>query len=78
MFRIPRHLNLLMLLRLLTTSDNALISVDFRDWKHAKGKNGTLTYHDSLCSKHCEAFLPWRKYRFTIAKNNSVAVHVNK
>lgn len=60
------------------TSDNALISVGFRDWKHAKGKNGTLTCHDSLCSKHCEVFLIWREYRFTKANNNSVAVHIER
>ena len=61
-----------------TTSDNALTSVGFRDWKHAKGKNGTLTYHDSICSKHREGFLSWREYRSTTANNSSVAVHIER
>ena len=59
-------------------SDDSLTRVGFRDWKHARGKSGTLTFHDSLCSKHHEAVLSWNVYKSTIANNSSVAVHIER
>ena len=38
-------------------ADKALTCTGFRDWKHAKGKYGTLSYHDQKCVKHKEAML---------------------
>ena len=58
--------------------DNALTHVGFRDWKHARGKSGTLTFHDSCCSKHHEAVLSWKQYKSTIANNSSVAVQIER
>lgn len=57
-------------------SDNALTHHGFRDWKHARGKSGTLTYHDSCCSKHHQAVLSWKEYKATVANTNSVAVQL--
>lgn len=54
-------------------SDHTLTSSGFCDWKHARGKGGTLTCHDSSCTKHREAFLSWKEYESSVAKNSSIA-----
>ena len=58
--------------------DNALTHVSFRDWKHARGKSSTLTFHDSCCSKHHEAVLSWKQYKSTVANNSSVVVQIER
>ena len=37
--------------------DKTLSCSGFRYWKHARGKEGTLTFHDSMHSKHKEAVI---------------------
>ena len=46
--------------------------VGFRDWKHAKGKSGTLTSHDRFCSKHHDAVLSWQSFKSSVSNNSSV------
>ena len=58
--------------------DQALTSIGFRDWKHARGKNGTITFHNSSCSTHRLAVLSWKEYKATVANNSSVAVQIEK
>ena len=60
------------------SADKALTYVGFRDWKHARGKNGTLTIHDSACSKHHDAVLSWKAYQSTVSNTSSVAVHLDR
>ena len=42
------------------------------DWKHALGKIGTLTTHDTSI-KHKEATLTWKQYQSTVAHDTSIA-----
>ena len=55
--------------------DKALTCTGFRDWKHAKGKYGTLTYHDQKCIKHKEAML---SYRLVVAQGTSVEAQLDR
>jgi len=59
-------------------TDSTLISSGFRDWKHATGKSGTLTCHDSKCTTHKESMLAWRQYKLTIAKDASIGVQLDR
>ena len=60
------------------SADRALTCVGFRDWKHARGKNGTLTFHDTACSKHHSAILSWKAYQSTVTSNSSVAIYLDR
>ena len=53
-------------------ADEALTCTGFRDWKHAKGKYGTLSYHDHKCIKRKEAMLSWKEHRLVVAQVASV------
>uniref|UniRef100_A0A1X7VWZ2 TTF-type domain-containing protein n=1 Tax=Amphimedon queenslandica TaxID=400682 RepID=A0A1X7VWZ2_AMPQE len=59
-------------------ADQSLTRVGFSDWKHARGKSGTLTGHDTSCSKHHLAVLSWKEYQSTVANNSSVAVQLDR
>ena len=59
-------------------ADQSLTRVGFSDWKHARGKSGTLTNHDTSCSKHHLAVLSWKEYQSTVANNSSVAVQLDR
>ena len=52
--------------------DKRLCYTGYSDWKHAMGKRGTLTIHDTFC-KHREAVLSWKDYQSTVVNNSSVA-----
>ena len=56
--------------------DPAFVLTGVRDWKHARGKSGTLTNHGNSCAKHHQAVLSWNEYRSTIASNSSIAVQL--
>ena len=45
--------------------DKRLCYSGYSDWKHAKGKRGTLTIHETS-QKHREAVLSWKDYQSTI------------
>uniref|UniRef100_A0A1X7V0P6 TTF-type domain-containing protein n=1 Tax=Amphimedon queenslandica TaxID=400682 RepID=A0A1X7V0P6_AMPQE len=53
-------------------TDRCLSYQGYSDWKHALGKIGTLTTHDSSV-KHKEATLTWKQYQSTIAHDTSIA-----
>lgn len=57
-----------------TTANSRFTHVVFHDWKHATGKSGILTYHDSVCVAHKEAMISWKQYKLTIARDASIAV----
>ena len=59
-------------------TDQSLTVTGFHDWKHARGKSGTLTSHDRSCSKHHHAVLSWKEYNLTVANNSSVALQIQK
>ena len=58
-------------------ADRCLTYSDFCDWKHARGKGGTLTNHDS-CAKHKDATLSWKQYQSTVVNDTSIAVQIEK
>ena len=62
----------------IAATEDSLMRIGFRDWKHARGKSGTLTFHHSICTKHHEAMLSWNAYKSTIANNSSVAVCIER
>ena len=43
----------------------------FQDWKHARGKGGSLTYHDSQCIKHKHAVLTWNQHCQSVANHET-------
>ena len=45
----------------------------FRDWKHR-----ILTYHDSKCSIHKDAVVPWKQFKLSQAKDASIGVQLNR
>ena len=51
-------------------ADRCLTYSGFCDWKHARGKGGTLTNNDS-CAKHKDATLSWKQHQST---DTSIAV----
>ena len=55
-----------------SNDDRRLCHGGFSDWKHAKGKRGVLTIHDSS-QKHKEAVISWRDYQSTITTDSSIA-----
>ena len=59
-------------------ADKALTCTGFRDWKHAKGKYGTLTYHDQKCVKHKEAMLSWKEHKLVIAQGTSIGAQLDR
>jgi len=42
----------------------------FHDWKHAIGKKGVISAHDS-CSTHKQAMSSWNEYTITCARAES-------
>ena len=44
----------------------------FSDWKHGRGKRGTLTIHDSS-HKHKAAILSWKEFQSTLVNDTSIA-----
>ena len=50
----------------------------FHDWKHARGKDGVLTYHNTKCTKHKNAMLSWQQYKSTVANSTSVSVQLDR
>ena len=58
--------------------DNSLTLVGFCDWKHAKGKSGTLTSHDRFCSKHHDAVLSWQSFKSSVSNNSSVVACMSR
>ena len=52
--------------------DRILTLTGFFDWKHGRGKRGTLTIHDSS-HKHRTAVLPWKEFQSTFENDNSIA-----
>ena len=58
--------------------DKTFTCSGFRDWKHARGKEGTLTFHDSMCSKHKEAVLNYKQYKSSIEDETSIAVQLDR
>ena len=60
------------------SADKALTCTGFRDWKHAKGKYGTLTYHDQKCIKHKEAMLNWKEHRLVVAQGASIGAQLDR
>ena len=52
--------------------DPILTVTGFSDWKHGKGKRGTLNIHDSS-HKHRAAVLSWKDFQSTNENNTSIA-----
>ena len=59
-------------------TDKTFTSKGFRDWKHAKGKGGTLTYHDRQCSTHKQAVLCWKQYKSVVASDTSILAQLDR
>ena len=58
--------------------DKTFTCSGFRDWKHARGKEGPLSFHDSMCNKHKEAVLDYKQYKSSIADETSIAVQLDR
>ena len=56
----------------------AFIHTGFRDWKHATGKRGILSYHDSKCSTHKDAVVAWKQFQLSQAKDTSIGVQLDR
>ena len=46
--------------------------VGFRDWKHATGKSGVLSKHDSSYA-HRQSVVAWNQYKSNAQHKNSIA-----
>ena len=44
------------------SSDHVFTCSGFRNWKHVRGKGGSLIYHDSQFIKHKYVVLTWNQY----------------
>lgn len=53
-------------------SENTFRLSGFRDWKHAIGKKGVISAHDS-CSTHKQAMSSWNEYTLNSERHTSVA-----
>ena len=58
-------------------ADSLLTVTGYSDWKHSKGKRGTLTIHDSS-QKHKVAVLTWRDFQSTLHNDTSIANQLEK
>ena len=54
-----------------TRSEKIFTRIGFRDWKHAKGKSGTLTAHN-VCSTHKQAMCGWSSYTKNFEGHSSI------
>ena len=61
-----------------TVADKAFTRTGFRDWKHATGKHGILTCHDSKCATHKGSVVAWKQFKLTIANDASIGVHLDR
>ena len=57
--------------------DLLLTVTGYSDWKHSKGKRGTLTIHDPS-QKHKVAALTWRDFQSTLHNDTSIANQLEK
>ena len=57
--------------------DSLLTVTGYSDWKHSKGKRGTLTIHDSS-QKHKAAVLTWKDFQSTLHNDTSIANQLEK
>ena len=53
-------------------AEDTFISIGYRDWKHATGRGGALTKHDT-CMTHQEAVSNWCEYKVNLQSGTSVA-----
>ena len=60
-----------------SSPEKAFTCNGFRDWKHATGKSGSLSCHDSKCISHKEAILAWNQYKLVTARDASIAVQLD-
>lgn len=58
-------------------ADKGPTYIGFCDWKHARGKGGTLTCYRS-CTKHKDATLSWKQYQSTVINDTLVAFQLEK
>ena len=52
--------------------DSVLAVTGFSDWKHGRGKRGTLTIHEAS-NKHRAAVLSWKDFLSTLQNDTSIA-----
>ena len=50
----------------------AFAVMGFRDWKHATGKSGTLTYHNN-CASHKPATVARSQYSLDVQRDTTVS-----
>ena len=48
----------------------------FRDWKHATGKKGILTNHDT-CHNHKETMAAWNDYMVNKRRGTTISEHID-
>ena len=53
-------------------SENTFRITGFRDWKHAIGKKGVISVHDT-CSTHKQAMSSWNEYTLNSERHTSIA-----
>ena len=51
--------------------DPAFVTKGFRDWKHATGKKGVLSQHNT-CSSHKTAVIAWEQYRLNQTRGSHI------
>ena len=52
--------------------EQTFTTIGFIDWKHATGKDGILTRHNS-CQSHRHAFSAWRQYVLNLEAHSGIA-----
>ena len=52
--------------------EQTFTTIGFQDWKHATGKNGIPTHHDS-CQSHRYAFTAWKQYLLNLKAGTGIA-----
>ena len=52
--------------------EQTFTTIGFKDWKHATGKDGILTHHNS-CQSHKHAFTAWRQYVLNLEAGTGIA-----
>ena len=45
----------------------------FKDWKHATGKGGVLSKHDSSCA-HRNSVISWKQYKVNSYRKTSISI----
>ena len=58
--------------------DSAFTRIGFRDWKHATGKLGILTCHDSKCATHRDTVVAWKQFKLSKIKDASIVVLLDR